>query len=155
MCSQIFKHNWSGLLQLSKFPCSAFMYSFPVISNAGWLMWHSFPHQHQQQHSRIQDTSGEVLFPYFHGQRDLGSRLSLGWSGVIERPLRLWWEDPVIKFSCRRWDTWHIQFNQEIITVINSWFNYAVYGEHYHILGILRKNQISNYRASLFSQNSI
>ena len=41
--------------------CSA-VYSFPVISNAGWLMWHSFPHQHQRQHSRIQDTSGEVLF---------------------------------------------------------------------------------------------
>ena len=62
---RIFNAICQVILQFSTFLCST-VYSLPAChsnSNAIWLKWCSFPHQHWRQHSSAQDTSRQGFSP--------------------------------------------------------------------------------------------
>ena len=55
------QRDWSGTTPI--FKISTFYHIFASCSNAGWLKWCSFPHQHWRQHSSAQDPSGQGFSP--------------------------------------------------------------------------------------------
>ena len=93
---QILIFNATGqiLLQFENF------HSLPVIrrtQNAGWLMWHSFSHQHLRQHSSAQEISRKCFSPDPRVARRVWGQTSL-----VPRPNPIFCSSVCVEYNTRR-----------------------------------------------------